>query len=131
MTHEIMNSVAPISSLADTLMNRLKVESGRLQTEGDDIEVGIRTIKRRSEGLLKFAETYRNLNKVTQPNVKPIVVIEMFDNLHTLMEPTLANKNIELDIVLIDPGMVIEADVNLIEQVMINLLAKTAQCDDA
>lgn len=45
MTHEIMNSVAPISSLADTLMNRLKVEGGRLQTEGDDIEVGIRTIK--------------------------------------------------------------------------------------
>ncbi|TAH04454.1 MAG: ATP-binding protein, partial [Sphingobacteriales bacterium] len=66
MTHEIMNSVAPISSLADTLMNRLKVEGGRLQTDGDDIEVGIRTIKRRSDGLLKFAETYRNLNKVTQ-----------------------------------------------------------------
>jgi two-component system, NtrC family, nitrogen regulation sensor histidine kinase NtrY len=122
MTHEIMNSVAPISSLADTLMNRLKVEGGRLQTEGDDIEVGIRTIKRRSDGLLKFAETYRNLNKVTQPNVKPISVIEMFDNLHTLMEPTLVKKNIELDIVLIDPGMSIEADVNLIEQVMINLL---------
>jgi signal transduction histidine kinase len=122
MTHEIMNSVAPISSLADTLMNRLKVEGGRLQTEGDDIEVGIRTIKRRSDGLLKFAETYRNLNKVTQPNVKPISVIEMFDNLHTLMEPTLDKKNIELDIVLIDPGMMIEADVNLIEQVMINLL---------
>jgi signal transduction histidine kinase len=122
MTHEIMNSVAPISSLADTLMNRLKVEGGRLQTEGDDIEVGIRTIKRRSDGLLKFAETYRNLNKVTQPNVKPISVIEMFDNLNSLMEPTLDKKNIELDIVLIDPGMIIEADVNLIEQVMINLL---------
>jgi signal transduction histidine kinase len=122
MTHEIMNSVAPISSLADTLMNRLKVEGGRLQTEGDDIEVGIRTIKRRSDGLLKFAETYRNLNKVTQPNVKLISVIEMFDNLNSLMEPTLDKKNIELDIVLIDPGMIIEADVNLIEQVMINLL---------
>ena len=122
MTHEIMNSVAPISSLADTLMNRLKVEGGRLQTEGDDIEVGIRTIKRRSDGLLKFAETYRNLNKVTQPNIKPIPVIEMFDNLNTLMEPTLDKKNIELDIVLIDPGMIIDADVNLIEQVMINLL---------
>jgi signal transduction histidine kinase len=103
-------------------MNRLKVEGGRLQTEGDDIEVGIRTIKRRSDGLLKFAETYRNLNKVTQPNVKPISVIEMFDNLNSLMEPTLDKKNIELDIVLIDPGMIIEADVNLIEQVMINLL---------
>lgn len=122
MTHEIMNSVAPISSLADTLMNRLQVGGGRLQQEGDDIELGIRTIKRRSDGLLKFAETYRNLNKVTHPNIKSIPMIELFDNLHTLMEPTLAKKNIEMDIVLMDPGLMLDADINLIEQVMINLV---------
>ncbi len=122
MTHEIMNSVAPISSLADTLMNRLKLEDGRWKKDGDDIELGIMTIKRRSEGLLKFAETYRNLNKVTRPNVKPIPVIELFDNLHTLMEPTLVKKNIEMDIVLMDPGLILEADLNLLEQVMINLV---------
>src|SRR5687767_12777938 len=64
MTHEIMNSVAPISSLADTLKNRLLQSMPALNNETgsvDDLELGIDTIKRRSEGLLKFAETYRNL----------------------------------------------------------------------
>ena len=67
MTHEIMNSVAPISSLADTLKNRLQLASRHIEDEEgtvEDLELGIITIKRRSEGLLKFAETYRNLNKI-------------------------------------------------------------------
>jgi nitrogen fixation/metabolism regulation signal transduction histidine kinase len=125
MTHEIMNSVAPISSLADTLKNRIKQasEENKDQTNSmEDIELGINTIKRRSEGLLKFAETYRNLNKVVQPNLKPVPVMDLFENLHHLMEPTLEQKNIELDVVMKDPGLVVEADLNLIEQVMINLL---------
>src|SRR5436190_59366 len=123
MTHEIMNSVAPISSLAGTLKNRLLqtavVESG---TERDDLELGLETIKRRSEGLLKFAETYRNLNKITTPNLKKVLVRDLFENLHTLMQPTLTQKNIELEVILKDPGLMIEVDINLIEQVLINLL---------
>ncbi len=68
MTHEIMNSVAPISSLADTLKNRLQNAMQHFDQQPstvEDLELGINTIKRRSEGLLKFAETYRNLNKIT------------------------------------------------------------------
>jgi signal transduction histidine kinase len=125
MTHEIMNSVAPISSLADTLKNRIKQASEENKDQPnsmEDIELGINTIKRRSEGLLKFAETYRNLNKVVQPNLKPVPIMDLFENLHHLMEPTLEQKNIELDVVMKDPGLVVEADLNLLEQVMINLL---------
>jgi two-component system, NtrC family, nitrogen regulation sensor histidine kinase NtrY len=125
MTHEIMNSVAPISSLADTLKNRIRQASEEKNngvTSMEDIELGINTIKRRSEGLLKFAETYRNLNKVTNPNLKAIPVMDLFENLHHLMEPTLVQKHIELEVVMKDPGLVVDADLNLIEQVMINLL---------
>jgi signal transduction histidine kinase len=125
MTHEIMNSVAPISSLADTLKNRIKQASEENKDQPnsmEDIELGINTIKRRSEGLLKFAETYRNLNKVVQPNLKSVPIMDLFENLHHLMEPTLEQKNIELDVVMKDPGLVVEADLNLLEQVMINLL---------
>ncbi|HLO82773.1 MAG TPA: HAMP domain-containing sensor histidine kinase [Chitinophagaceae bacterium] len=125
MTHEIMNSVAPISSLADTLKNRLKKASEEKEDVGtsmEDIELGINTIKRRSEGLLKFAETYRNLNKVTNPNLKPIPVMDLFENLHHLMEPTLEQKKIEMEVVMKDPGLIVDADLNLIEQVMINLI---------
>jgi two-component system, NtrC family, nitrogen regulation sensor histidine kinase NtrY len=130
MTHEIMNSVAPISSLADTLKNRLIESTLHLQNnEGsvDDLELGIDTIKRRSEGLLKFAETYRNLNKITTLNVKKILVRDLFENLNQLMQPTLEQKKIELDIILKDPAITLEADTNLIEQVLINLLVNAIE----
>ncbi|MFI5136809.1 MAG: sensor histidine kinase [Sphingobacteriales bacterium] len=125
MTHEIMNSVAPISSLADTLKNRLKSPeiAGSLESSQlEDLELGINTIKRRSEGLLKFTESYRNLNKITKPDLTKILVRNLFETLNSLMRPSLEKKHIELEIILRDPTLSIEADLNLIEQVMINLM---------
>jgi len=130
MTHEIMNSVAPISSLADTLKNRLEKSMSHMGTKSaavHDLELGIETIKRRSEGLLKFAETYRNLNKITTPNVTSIYIRDMFESLHQLMEPTLVQKNIELDIVLKDTDLELKADTSLIEQVLINLIVNAME----
>lgn len=130
MTHEIMNSVAPISSLAETLKNRLHESVAHLQNkEGsvDDLALGIETIQRRSEGLLKFAETYRNLNKITTLNSKKILVRDLFENLNQLMQPTLEQKQIELDIILKDPAITLDADVNLLEQVLINLLVNAIE----
>ena len=130
MTHEIMNSIAPISSLAETLKNRLQASIKDLNNNSgslDDLELGIDTIKRRSEGLLRFAETYRNLNKITNPNLKKIYVRDMFENLHRLMEPTFKQKRIELEIILKDPELMLEADTGLIEQVLINLVLNAAE----
>jgi len=129
MTHEIMNSVAPISSLADTLKNRLQSYSreNSENTDLDDLELGIDTIKRRSEGLLKFTESYRNLNKITRLDLKTVLVRDLFENLNSLMQPTLAQKNIELNIVLRDTQMAIEIDLNLVEQVLINLLVNAIE----
>jgi signal transduction histidine kinase len=123
MTHEIMNSVAPISSLAGTLKNRLlQTTVSDNGSDRDDLELGLETIQRRSEGLLKFAETYRNLNKITTPNLKKVYIRDLFENLHVLMQPTLEQKNIDLEVILKDPELMVEVDVNLIEQVLINLV---------
>jgi two-component system nitrogen regulation sensor histidine kinase NtrY len=130
MTHEIMNSVAPISSLADTLKNRLQSPEITENLEGvdlEDISLGIDTIKRRSEGLLKFTESYRSLNKITKLDLDKILVRNMFENLASLMRPTLEKKNIELEIILRDPALGIEADINLLDQVMINLLVNAIE----
>jgi signal transduction histidine kinase len=130
MTHEIMNSIAPISSLADTMLNRLQNSVTHIREDGgviEDLELGIDTIKRRSEGLLRFAETYRNLNKITTPNLKSIYVIDLFENLHQLMQPTLEQKNIELEIILKDTDMKLEADSSLVEQVLINLIVNAVE----
>ena len=130
LTHEIMNSVAPISSLADTLKHRLQQSVAVLSNESgsvDDLELGIETIKRRSEGLLKFAETYRNLNKITTLNLKKVFVRDVFENLLQLMQPTLEQKNIEIETILKDPDLSLEADTNLLEQVLINLVVNAIE----
>ncbi len=125
LTHEIMNSVAPISSLAETMKNRLQAAEGRLETDeclAEDLGVGIETIRRRSEGLLKFAETYRSLNKITRLNAEPVLVRDVFENLLQLMQPTLEQKNIEIDTILKEMDLRFEVDPTLIEQVLINLV---------
>ena len=130
LTHEIMNSVAPISSLAETLKNRLQKSVPVLNNDSgavDDLEIGIETIKRRSEGLLKFAETYRNLNKITTLNLKKVYVRDVFENLLQLMQPTLEQKNIEVDTILKDTELCLEVDTDLLEQVMINLVVNAIE----
>src|ERR1035437_2491419 len=125
MTHEIMNSVAPISSLANTLQSRLKQLASETPTSSiivEDLELGVETIRKRSEGLLKFTETYRNLNKITKANLAKVYISELFENIHRLMQPTLEQKNIEAEIILKEPLLAVEIDAGLIEQVLINLI---------
>jgi two-component system, NtrC family, nitrogen regulation sensor histidine kinase NtrY len=133
MTHEIMNSIAPISSLADTLSRQLSAMSHDSTLIADsswlktDLQVGIETIQKRSEGLLKFAETYRNLNKITTLNLKKVYARDLFENLYQLMHPTLEAKNIELEIILKNPDLQLDVDTNLIEQALINLLVNAIE----
>jgi len=130
MTHEIMNSIAPISSLAETLQYKIRasIENPHENAlEIIDLEEGIETIKNRSEGLLKFAKTYRSLNKVTELNLNNISVSELFNNIKNLMKPSLESKNIELIFELDNPGLKIEIDTYLIEQVLINLILNAVE----
>lgn len=125
MTHEIMNSIAPISSLADTLQTHIQQyqkEPENHQLEVEDLNSGISSIKKRSEGLMKFAKTYRSLNKVTQLNLQRVNLNELFGNLRNLMQPSMAEKDLKADFVLESANMEIEIDSYLIEQVLINLL---------
>jgi len=125
LTHEIMNSVAPISSLAGTLKDRLHQSLPQLtDKEGsvEDLQTGIDTIRRRSENLLKFVDTYRNLNKIQTLSLTTAYLRDVFENLYQLMEPTLEAKHIELDIILKDTALQLEADINLVEQMLINLV---------
>ena len=125
MTHEIMNSIAPISSLAQTLKALVKESKDNAEPQPSyqqDLEIGIDTIRKRSEALLKFADTYRNLNKITTLNLQKVYVRDLFESQSNLMAPTLAERNIELEIILKDPSIQIDVDASLLEQVLINLL---------
>ncbi|MGJ1285341.1 sensor histidine kinase [Sphingobacterium spiritivorum] len=120
LTHEIMNSIAPISSLAETMSQHLD----RLNPaeELEDVRIGIDTIRNRSEGLLKFAKSYRTINKVDKPQLQEIMVSDLFENIYQLLEPTFVQKNIEFDVILKPTRIQLFADANLVEQVLINLV---------
>ncbi len=125
MTHEIMNSIAPISSLADTLDNQLSNNQDDPEEYPvilEDISHGIQTIKSRSEGLLKFARTYRSLRKPTELNLEKIKISDLFEGIKTLMKPSLQSKGIEIRFEQQTDSMELEIDKHLIEQVLINLI---------
>ncbi|RTQ52597.1 ATP-binding protein [Hymenobacter gummosus] len=122
LTHEIMNSVAPIASLAETLQQRLHAADPADPDLREDLELGIGTIKRRSDGLLQFSTTYRSLSKISAPNRQTLPVYELFEAVHQLLLPKLQARGISLDLVLPDPQLTLQADPVLLEQVLINLV---------
>ena len=123
MTHEIMNSVAPISSLADTLLTLIGKDAPPGEKETwDDIKTCIRTIQHRSDGLLKFTETYRNLNRVRTIECRETPVRILFENIQNLLMPTLEQKNIIFEVVLKEHQMSVNMDIHLVEQALINMI---------
>lgn len=142
MTHEIMNSVAPIASLAETmeksLLRREGIKEEERQDLGEngseglgnlldseslaDITLGISTIRKRSENLLKFADTYRQLAKVSMTSFSEFYVRDLFEGVEILLENQLERHQIEFDVVIKDFNITIEGDMVLIEQVLINLI---------
>ena len=130
MTHEIMNSVTPISSLAGTLnstLERIKDIPPAEQLEHfDDIQLGIDTIKRRSDGLLGFAQSYRSLNRTIELNLTQTTVDDLFDNIYRLMYPGLQQKGIELKTKVKDSLPPVTIDRELMAQVLINLITNAA-----
>jgi len=125
MTHEIMNSIAPISSLAETLQSHIKSvqeSPNEVYLELNDLYSGISSIQKRSEGLMKFAKTYRSLNKVTNVHRSKISAAALFQNIENLMRPTISDKSVTLTFGCEKETLELEIDNYLIEQVLINLI---------
>lgn len=129
LTHEIMNSITPIASLSSTINELLKdidTTDNKPQMIDDetviDIRNSLRTINRRSTGLIHFVESYRNLTNIPKPKFNIISVKEIFNNVHLLMENDLKMKGIECVIDISSNSLELTADEELIEQVLINLV---------
>jgi signal transduction histidine kinase len=135
LTHEIMNSITPISSLASTARDLIGAKGVALESEADgpgnetisDIRGALETIHRRSQGLLHFVETYRNLTRIPKPRIQVFPVDDLFGRLRNLMLPQLSGKSIVLE-TNIEPGnMELNADPGLVEEVLINLVTNAMQ----
>ncbi len=131
LTHEIMNSITPISSLSSTVTMILKDLTNNLKEQGvseDEIETiaevenALKTIHKRTDGLLHFVDTYRNLTKIPNPNFSIFRVRHLLDSIKALFEEELRRKNIVCHLSVEPESLELSADEHLIEQVLINLV---------
>ena len=129
MTHEIMNSVAPIASLADSLGRHVQ-RARQLEASAellDDLGTGIRIIQQRSEGLLRFAQVYRNFSTLASPQRTTLYVQELLQATRQLLAEQLAAQGIEVTLSVRPAHLTLHADGHLLEQVLINLVLNAAQ----
>lgn len=128
LTHEIMNSITPISSLSTTVNHMVKewqqtAEQNETQQEiGNDMKQALKTIQKRSEGLLQFVQTYRSLTKIPKPDFKIIKVHYFFNELIQFIQKDLQKNGAKLDIEIVPDNLEITADEGMMQQIFINLL---------
>jgi len=115
LTHEIMNTLTPVTSLAQTTSGMLDDESAK-----EDIREAVQTIARRAEGLTEFVLRYRELLKVPQPDPTSVPVKEALASIATLMGATLAD--VELSVEVMPASLEVTADSALLDQVLVNLV---------
>ena len=134
LTHEIMNSIAPISSLSSTMDLMLKKYSaGNSETQVVNKETmrefreAVQTINKRSTGLMNFVETYRNLTKIPEPNFQIVKMKELVHHVHTLMKKEVQKEHIELISGVEPESIEIQVDEQMIMQVLINLIKNSIQ----
>ncbi len=101
LTHEIMNSITPISSLASTIQQLIRdgLESLDLPQDSDqemldDIQQALHTIQKRSNGLMHFVDAYRNYTLTPKANYSIFSVSELFSRVAKLMEANIADRGI-------------------------------------
>mgnify|MGYP006193496025 CR=1 FL=1 len=131
LTHEIMNSIAPISSLAGTLKGELedRIENNQSLSPADmeDSMMGISTIEKRSQGLISFVSDFRSLAHIPTPKFGSIGISRLFDQLEILLQNQLEAQAITLRKVLNPDELILFGDQHQIEQVLINLLQNAIQ----
>ena len=115
LTHEIMNTLTPVTSLAQTCQGMLDE-----QQADKEIREAISTIARRSAGLMNFVSKYRELLQVPQPHTEDIDVMTAANTVVTLMRDQLENTDVHVEV--IPPSLQVHADRNLLDQVLLNLV---------
>ena len=129
LRHEIMNSITPISSLTSTLREILDHDMERknshyeLKEEGaEDLREGLSTIENRSKGLIKFIDAYREYTSLPKPKMTTVRLKDIIEKVAQLMKPELKKTRIAFHCECSSDYLTIQADVEMIEQVLINLL---------
>jgi len=134
LTHEIMNSVTPISSLANTVEGEIVGYLDKSDEKPDiskddleDIHLAVQTIQRRSDGLIRFVNDFRSLTHTPLPQFQMVSVMELFEHVSILMKHDLEINRIRFIVNVKPQNLALTIDPELIQQVLINLLKNAIQ----
>ncbi len=134
LTHEIMNSITPIQSLAATVETELDSHissTGQInsipQEDIEDIHLAVQTIQKRSKGLIRFVQDFRNLTHTPKPKIKSVKVKALLNHINVLMQQEIQKQQVTLEVKIEPESFVINVDKELIEQVLINLIKNALQ----
>ena len=127
LTHEIMNSITPISSLSGTAHSILESNWDKLisdETEEAliDVKDAVKTIENRSKGMMNFVQSYRSLTHIPHPEFEVIAIEELFNRMSQLMKPQFEKTGITCTASVEPNDIEITVDTGLIEQVIINIV---------
>ena len=129
LAHEIMNSITPISSLTSTLNSMLEAEvkhngeSAELSLDTlEDVQGALRTIHKRSNGLMAFVNSYRDFTRIPKPNYEQFEIKELLTRVRNLMQGEWKQQQVAMEISVEPESLELTADSQLIEQVLINMV---------
>lgn len=114
LTHEIMNTITPVTSLSETLLKELG------EKEENDLRIGLETIHKTGTELLSFVNNYRRFTHVPQPQPS-LFYVEPFLNRMAML------CNHEVSIKVSPKDLLVYADESLIAHVVTNLLKNAVE----
>lgn len=122
LTHEIMNSITPITSLSDTLL-KLSASDGT----SEEIRSGLQTIHTTGEGLLSFVDSYREFTRIPTPKPSLFYVKPFIEGIRHLLHRPYSGKEISFGLLVEPEELILHADEQLIRQVITNLIKNAIQ----
>ncbi|WP_286262281.1 sensor histidine kinase [Thalassotalea atypica] len=128
LTHEIMNSITPVASLAKTAVVLVEdvqqqvIDMPTIKEELSDVTDAVQTVARRSDGLMKFVSSYRQLTRLPEPHKKAILVADLFEQVTQLAAIGWSDKNIDIKTNVTPQSLDINVDHHMLEQVLINII---------
>jgi two-component system nitrogen regulation sensor histidine kinase NtrY len=136
LMHEIMNSITPITSLSDSLLNIYRHEEIPVKPKeitDKSIETtlnGLNVIKEQGKGLMEFVESYRKLTRIPKPEMKSFIISDLFARVKVLTDSLAKGKNTVIIFHDVNSEREIYADENLISLVLINLIKNAVEANE-
>lgn len=133
LTHEIMNSIAPIASLSGTLLSYYEIRGeARRREEVTDPMIrrtirGLRTVKNQSQNLIRFTDSYRRLSYLQPPTLQWFDLNPVVENICLLLQAGPTRRNIRIDTSFSPSAIRLQADKELLSQVLLNLVKNALQ----